>query len=80
MDEDGDYIKPSTWGGTNPWEGLYVHSEIVQLIPHIFFDGLPTSDFIVDSTRIAEADDDFDSAGIILRLSMMKELRMATRL
>ena len=63
MDKDGDYVKPSTWGGTNPWEAL-LRAFRDRSADTLYFlsDGLPTSDFIVDGSRIAEVDDDFDSA------------------
>ena len=63
MDENGDYIKPSTWGGTNPWNALLrAFSDHSADTLYFLSDGLPTSDFIVKGSRIAEVDDDFNSA------------------
>ena len=63
MDENGDYIKPSTWGGTNPWDALLrAFSDHSADTVYFLSDGLPTSDFFVDGSRIAEVDNDFDDA------------------
>ena len=60
MDDNNNYIKPSTWGGTNPWEALLrAFEDNTTDTLYFLSDGLPTSDFYSEGSKIAERDDGF---------------------